>query len=214
MHIEVINTGTELLLGDTINTNAAWLGQRLAALGLVAARQTVVPDGMAIMDAVEEAARRSDVLILTGGLGPTNDDLSRECTAQLLGLPLELNAEVMAHLEAYFSRRNKPVNEATKRQAMVPRGAVVMPNPHGTAPGLYVPPECGAERGLHCAIFLTPGPPREFKPMIENEVEPRLSLCGLSCGTAPCFILRSRAWESLTSWSAWKSSWKPSPDWN
>ncbi len=174
MHIEVINTGTELLLGDTINTNAAWLGQRLAALGLVAARQTVVPDGMAIMDAVEEAARRSDVLILTGGLGPTNDDLSRECTAQLLDLPLELNAEVMAHLQAYFSRRNKPVNEATKRQAMVPRGAIVMPNPHGTAPGLYVPPECGAARGLNCAIFLTPGPPREFKPMIENEVEPRL----------------------------------------
>jgi len=92
-----------------------------------------------------------------------------------LGLPLELNAGVMAHLESYFSRRNKPVNEATKRQAMVPRGAVVMPNPHGTAPGLYVPPECGAAKGLSCAIFLTPGPPREFKPMIENEVEPRLA---------------------------------------
>lgn len=174
MHIEVINTGTELLLGDTINTNAAWLGQQLSALGLVPVRQTVVPDGMAIMDAVEEAARRSDLLILTGGLGPTNDDLSRECTAQLLGLPLELNAGVMAHLEGYFSKRNKPVNEATKRQAMVPKGAVVMPNPHGTAPGLYVPPECGAGKGLSCAIFLTPGPPREFKPMIENEVIPRL----------------------------------------
>jgi nicotinamide-nucleotide amidase len=174
MHIELINTGTELLLGDTINTNAAWLGQRLSALGLTPVRQTVVPDGMAIMQAVEEAARRSDVLILTGGLGPTNDDLSRECTAELLDLPLELNAEVMAHLEGYFSRRNKPVNEATKRQAMVPRGAVVLHNPHGTAPGLYVPPECGAGKGLSCAIFLTPGPPREFKPMIENEVEPRL----------------------------------------
>lgn len=174
MHLEVINTGTELLLGDTINTNAAWLGQRLAALGIVAQRHTVVPDGMAIMDAVEEAARRSDVLIITGGLGPTNDDLSRECTAQLLGLPLELNEGVMDCLRNYFMQRNKPLNEASKRQAMVPRGAEVLPNPNGTAPGLYLPPQCGAAKGISCAIFLTPGPPREFKPMIEKEVEPRL----------------------------------------
>lgn len=190
MHLEVINTGTELLLGDTINTNAAWLGQRLAALGIVAVRQTVVPDGMAIMEAVEEAARRSDVLIITGGLGPTNDDLTRECTAQLLGLPLELNEGVMEHLRSYFLLRNKPVNEATKRQAMVPRGAEVLPNPNGTAPGLYLPPACGAAKGISCALFLAPGPPREFKPMIENEVEPRLIALDPSLGGRTTLYLK------------------------
>ena len=174
MTIEVINTGTELLLGDTINTNAAWLGQRLAALGLSVSRQTVVPDGMAIKDAIAEAAVRADVLILTGGLGPTNDDVTRECTAELLGLPLLQDAGVTAALEDYFNRRGKPVTSATRRQAMVPRGAEVMANPFGTAPGLFVPAHCGAAKGLACAMFLTPGPPREFKPMIENEVEPRL----------------------------------------
>ncbi len=174
MFIEVVNTGTELLLGDTINTNAAWLGQRLAALGLDVSRQTVVPDGAAVGEAINEAARRADVLIVTGGLGPTNDDVTRESTAALLGLPLELSQRVLADLEKYFMVRGKLVNEATRRQAMVPRGAVVLPNPHGTAPGLFFPREIGKMVGLSCAIFLTPGPPREFKPMIEHEVEPRL----------------------------------------
>ncbi len=174
MIIELVNTGTELLLGDTINTNAAWIGQRMAALGLDVSRQTIIPDGAVIKTAIAEAAQRADVLLITGGLGPTNDDVTRESAAELLGLPLELNASVMAHLDAYFSKRNKPVNEATKRQAMVPHGAEVMPNPVGTAPGLYIPAECGAGKGLRCAMFLLPGPPRELKPMVENEVEPRL----------------------------------------
>lgn len=174
MRIELVNTGTELLLGDTINTNAAWIGQQLAAHGMTVARQTVVPDGVVIREAMEEAARRSDVVLVSGGLGPTNDDLTRECAAELLGLPMELDAGVMAHLEAYFSKRNKPVSEATKRQAMVPRGAVVLPNPLGTAPGLFFPAALGAARGLSAAMFLLPGPPREMKPMVEAEVEPRL----------------------------------------
>lgn len=176
MNIELINTGTELLLGDTINTNAAWIGQRFAALGLQVSRQTIVPDGAIIKDAITEAARRADVLIITGGLGPTNDDMSRESAADLLGLPLELNAGVMAHLEAYFSKRNKPVNAASTRQAMVPRGAEVLDNAFGTAPGLYIPAACGAAKGLNCALFLLPGPPRELKPMVEAQVEPRLRL--------------------------------------
>lgn len=174
MKIELINTGTELLLGDTINTNAAWIGQRLSALGLQVGRQTVVPDGAIIKEAITEAATRSDVLIITGGLGPTNDDMSRESAADLLGLPLELHAGVLAYLEAFFAKRNRTVNEATKRQAMVPRGAEVLDNPFGTAPGLYIPAACGAARGLHCSIFLLPGPPRELKPMVEGQVEPIL----------------------------------------
>jgi len=174
MTIELLNTGTELLLGDTINTNAAWIGQRMAALGLQVTRQTIVPDGIAVKEAMAEAAARADVLLITGGLGPTNDDVTRDSAAALLGLPMDLNDGVLEHLNAYFTKRNKPVNDATKRQAMVPRGAVVMENPFGTAPGLYMPASCGAAAGLHCAMFLLPGPPRELKPMVEVHVEHHL----------------------------------------
>lgn len=174
MRIELLNTGTELLLGDTINTNAAWLGQRLAALGLEVARQTVVPDGRAVIEGMREAAGRCEVLLVTGGLGPTNDDVSRECAAELLGLPLELDDGVLQTLHAYFSKRGKPVNEASRRQAMVPRGARVLPNPFGTAPGLHLPAELGAASGFKAHLFLLPGPPRELKPMMENHVEPLL----------------------------------------
>lgn len=174
MRVELVNTGTELLLGDTINTNAAWIGQRLAALGIQVTRQTIVPDGAVIRVAIAEAAQRSDVVLVSGGLGPTNDDLTRESTAELLSLPMELNAGVMEHLGAYFAKRGKPVSEATKRQAMVPRGATVLPNAFGTAPGLYFPAVLGEPLGWNAHIFLLPGPPRELKPMVENEVETRL----------------------------------------
>lgn len=174
MRVELVNTGTELLLGDTVNTNAAWIGRRLAALGVQVQRQTIVPDGAVIRVAIAEAAQRSDVVLVSGGLGPTNDDLTRESTAELLSLPLDLDDGVMAHLHDYFSKRGKPVNEATKRQAMVPRGAQVMPNPCGSAPGLHFPATLGGFLGWNAHIFLLPGPPRELKPMFENEVEPHL----------------------------------------
>lgn len=176
MIIELVNTGTELLLGDVINTNAAWIGQRLAALGLQVARQTIVPDGAAIRDALAEAAARADVILVTGGLGPTNDDLTRESAAELLGLPMEPDAEVVAHLEEFFRKRGRVLTDTNKKQAMVLRGAEVMPNPFGTAPGMYIPAACGAAKGLNCALFLMPGPPRELKPMVEAQVEPRLLL--------------------------------------
>lgn len=174
MNVELVNTGTELLLGDTINTNAAWIGQRLAALGVQVTRQTIVPDGAVIRTAIAEAAQRADVVLVSGGLGPTNDDLTRESTAELLGLDMDLNAGVMQHLSDYFAKRGKHVSEATQRQAMVPRGAVVMTNNFGTAPGLYFPPELSAALGWNAHIFLLPGPPRELKPMVESEVETRL----------------------------------------
>lgn len=174
MNVELVNTGTELLLGDTINTNAAWIGQRLAALGVQVARQTIVPDGTVIRTAIAEAAQRADVVLVSGGLGPTNDDVTRESTAELLGLGMELNAEIMQHLSDYFAKRGKPVSLATQRQAMVPHGAVVMPNNFGTAPGLYFPAELSASQGWNAHIFLLPGPPREMKPMVESQVEPRL----------------------------------------
>ena len=174
MTIELINTGTELLLGDTVNTNAAWLGQQLAAHGIEVSRQTIVPDGPAIRDAIAEAVTRADVLILTGGLGPTNDVLTRECASEVLGLQLDVDPAALATLEAYFVHRGKVMSPVNRKQAMVPPGGEVLTNPHGTAPGLYLPAALGRSKGLACAMFLTPGPPREFKPMIENHVIPKL----------------------------------------
>lgn len=174
MKVELINTGTELLIGDVINTNAAWLGQRMVELGLSVERATVVPDGDAINRALGEACFRSDVVIITGGLGPTSDDVSREAAAAVLGVPLETDDDAMATLTAFFAKRGRTVNEHNKRQALVPRGGIVLPNPNGTAPGLYLPAALGESKGLKTAMFLLPGPPRELKPMMQNEVEPRL----------------------------------------
>src|SRR4051812_16814309 len=174
MKVELINTGTELLIGDVINTNAAWLGQRMVELGLNVERVTVVPDGAAIDRALEEACHRADVVIITGGLGPTSDDVSREAAATGLDVPLETDAAAMATLTDFFAKRGRTVNEHNKRQALVPRGGVVLPNPNGTAPGLYLPAELGEPRGLRTAMFLLPGPPRELRPMMGQEVVPRL----------------------------------------
>ncbi len=174
MRIELVNTGDELLLGDTINTNAAWIGQRIAALGLMVARQTIVSDGPVIKDAIAEAAARSDVVLVSGGLGPTNDDLTRESAAEILGLPLVQDPGITAHLEAFFAKRNRVMVASNLRQAMVPAGALVLDNPWGTAPGLYFPAELSHACGWNAHIFLLPGPPRELKPMMENLVEPRL----------------------------------------
>jgi nicotinamide-nucleotide amidase len=172
MRIEVINTGTELLLGNTVNTHGAWFGRELFKLGLRVARQTTVPDGAAIREAIEEAIGRSDAIIVTGGLGPTSDDLTREITAELLGLELITDEAALRSLEGFFAHRGKPMAQANLKQALVPVGADVLPNPNGTAPGVYVPPRLNGQ--ANCAIFLLPGPPRELYPMFHHEVAPRL----------------------------------------
>ena len=102
MKIEIINTGTELLIGDVINTNAAWLGQRLVELGLQVERSTCVPDGAAIQDALAEAVQRAEVVLVTGGLGPTSDDVSREAASAVFGLPMDFDEEVLAGLTAFL----------------------------------------------------------------------------------------------------------------
>ena len=153
MRVELVNTGTELLLGDTVNTNAAWIGQRLAALGIQVARQTIVPDGAVIRTAIAEAAQRADVVLVSGGLGPTNDDLTRESTAELLNLPLNMDEGIVAHLTAFFAKRGRKLAESNKRQAMVPRGAVVLDNPFGTAPGLYFPDVLSAAQDWNTHFF-------------------------------------------------------------
>jgi nicotinamide-nucleotide amidase len=172
MRIEILNTGTELLLGNTVNTHAAWFGRELFKLGLRIARQTTVPDGDAIRDAITESIARADALIVTGGLGPTSDDLTREITAEVLGLDLITDEAALRSLEAFFALRGRPMAEANLKQALVPVGADVLPNPNGTAPGVYVPPRLNGRS--NCALFLLPGPPRELYPMVHAEVVPRL----------------------------------------
>lgn len=178
MRIEVLNTGTELLLGKTVNTHAAWIGRALFLLGLRIERQTTVPDGEAIREAMMEAIERCDALIVTGGLGPTSDDLTREITAEVLGIELITDEAALRSIESFFALRGRPMVEANVKQALSPVGADVLPNPNGTAPGIYVPPRLNGRS--QCAVFLLPGPPRELHPMFQVEVVPRLrALAGI-----------------------------------
>ncbi|MCX6874294.1 MAG: competence/damage-inducible protein A [Verrucomicrobia bacterium] len=172
MRIEILNTGTELLLGNTLNTHGAWFGRELFKLGLRVARQTSVPDGEAIREALTETLGRADAVIVTGGLGPTSDDLTREITAEVLGLELVQDAAARRSLEAFFALRERPMAEANLKQVLTPIGAASLPNPHGTAPGVFIPPHLAGRS--NAAVFLLPGPPPELYPMYHAEVAPRL----------------------------------------
>jgi len=170
--IEVINTGTELLLGNTLNTHGAWFGRELFQMGLRISRQTTVPDGDAIREALAETLGRADAVIVTGGLGPTSDDLTREITAEVLGLELITDEAALRSLEGFFTSRGRTMVAANLKQALCPVGADILPNANGTAPGIYVPPRLNGRS--NCAVFLLPGPPRELYPMFHTEVAPRL----------------------------------------
>jgi len=172
VRIEILNTGTELLLGTTLNTHGAWIGQELLPLGLRVARQTTVPDGEAIAEAAGESMARSEVLIVTGGLGPTSDDITCEAVAGVIGAKLVEDQGALRSMEDFFAKLGRPMAASNRKQAMVPAGAEVLPNPNGTAPGVYVP--AGINRARNCALFLLPGPPRELHPMFHDEVVPRL----------------------------------------
>jgi nicotinamide-nucleotide amidase len=173
MIVEVINTGTELLLGNTVNTHLSYLGQELFPLGLRIARQITVPDGEDIRVALADALTRADIILVTGGLGPTTDDVTREVTAELLGLPLIEDEEVWKSIEERFARRRLTMSPRNRRQAQVPKGATVLVNPNGTAPGLYLR-HTAVEQGITRHLFLLPGPPRELRPMFQNSVAPIL----------------------------------------
>ncbi len=174
MKVEVVNTGTELMLGAVVNSHLAYFGAGLFSVGLRIDRGVAVPDGAKIRDALVEAFDRgAEILLVTGGLGPTSDDLTREIVAELLGLRLVRDEAVLQGIKDLCAGRGFDFQERMGRQAMVPEGAVVLPNRSGTAPGLYVPPvEAPSWRSPH--LFLLPGPPRELKPMFEAEVLPRL----------------------------------------
>lgn len=177
MTIELVNTGSELLLGRVLNTHQQWLCRQLADRGWTVTRQVAVPDtGPAILEAVREALGRADLVITTGGLGPTSDDITRDLIAHLLGRALHEDAEVLGAISHYFASRQRTMPERTRVQALVPAGAHVLANAHGTAPGLAleVAPNPFREGGASTWLIMLPGPPRELRPMFLNQVLPLL----------------------------------------
>ena len=170
MDCELLTVGTELLLGYTVDTNAAQAGRLLADAGLrVTRRATVGDDAAAVREAVQAALERTGTVIVTGGLGPTADDLTREAVAALFGRRLARDPEILQALEARFARMGRgPMPESNGRQADVPEGATILPNRWGTAPGLWLEGEGG-----RLAILL-PGVPVEMRGLLEHEVIPRL----------------------------------------
>lgn len=164
----ILAVGSELLTPEKTDTNSLYVTRVLNDLGIAVAFKAIVGDHRdELTSHVAHALARHRVLILTGGLGPTDDDLTREVVAAHLGLPLEEDAAIMEAIERRFAARGWKMPAVNRRQAQVPRGAIVLANPHGTAPGLWI------EHG-DAVIALLPGPPREMKPMMDGEVRRRL----------------------------------------
>jgi nicotinamide-nucleotide amidase len=176
MITELVNTGSELMLGRVLNTHQQWLCRQLADLGYVVSRQVAVPDtGIDIRAAVSEALARADLVITTGGLGPTSDDITRELIAEMLGKELSEDAQVLAHISQFFEARKRRMPERTRVQALVPQGAQVLPNPNGTAPGLAMHVKPNPFRaGATSWLVMLPGPPRELRPMFKDALVPLL----------------------------------------
>ena len=187
--IELLNTGNELLLGGVRDLHLQWFGKQLFSIGLRITRQATVPDGTVIRDALLESFSRADVLIVTGGLGPTTDDITRELVAELLGLRLLLHHSTLERIHERCARRGIVCQPRMERQAMVPEGATVLPNDFGTAPGLYLSPVEGISwASPH--LFLLPGPPRELQPMALAHVLPRLATLFANTEKNECRIYR------------------------
>ena len=183
--VEILCVGTELLLGDILNGNARWIAQRLAALGLPHYRQTVVGDNQErLAAAAREASQRSRVLITTGGLGPTPDDLTTESLAAAFGTPLRERPELWEEIQAKLSTGGRPVAPSNRRQAFLPEGAEVLPNPLGSAPGMIWSPKPGF------TVLTFPGVPSEMRAMFTQTAEPWLRLHGGAAGVFVSRVLR------------------------
>ncbi len=171
MTVELISVGTEILLGNIVNTNAAFLAERIAALGLSCYHQSAVGDNEErLEDAIRLALSRSELVILSGGLGPTKDDLTKEVTAKVFGKKLVEDAHTKERIQAYFERiHSSKITSNNWKQALIPEGATVVDNHNGTAPGLILEGENGK------TAILLPGPPNEIKPMFERDIAPYLN---------------------------------------
>jgi len=172
MQAEIISIGDELTSGQRLDTNSQWLAQRLSDLGIYVLAHSTISDDLQInIDAFRLAARRADIIVCTGGLGPTKDDLTRESLAAAFDLPLETYPEALAHIERLFQQRQRPMPERNKTQALFPSGSRIIPNPYGTAPGI----DLSINMAQHTArFFALPGVPIEMKQMWEGTVLPRL----------------------------------------
>lgn len=169
MNACILSVGDELVLGQTVDTNTAWISKQLAAVGCdIVAHATVGDDQLGIETAIRELSQRADALVISGGIGPTEDDLTRQALAAVLDAPLEMNAEWMTTLESYFARNNRKMPEINRIQAMIPRGATMVFNHAGTAAGV----RC---RLGTCEVFSTPGVPKEMKAMFTRDVLPWVS---------------------------------------
>lgn len=169
MNAEIIAVGSELLLGQITNTNARFLSGHLAELGINVYYHTVVGDNPGRLEkALAIAEDRADLIILTGGLGPTKDDLTKETIVRHIGSELVMDEEALASIEAFFARYGRPMTENNKKQALVLKDSTVLPNHHGMAPGMLL------EKGGHVYMLL-PGPPKEIEPMFQFEGKPKLA---------------------------------------
>ncbi len=174
MTVEIIAVGTEILLGNIVNTNAAYLAEKCAGLGLSCYHQDVVGDNEErLMETIRLALTRADIILLSGGLGPTQDDLTKEAAAKVMGKALYLHEPSKEAIRQFFAERNLEITENNWKQAMVPEGCIVVDNPGGTAPGIIM-----AENGK--PVVLMPGPPGELIPMFERSIMPYLA--GLASG--------------------------------
>jgi len=168
MRCEIIAVGTELLMGQITNTNAREIARELSALGVGVYYQSVVGDNeKRLKEVFALALQRTDLVILIGGLGPTEDDITRDAVAEELNLPLEKNEFWEKTLENFFGKRLRSMPEVNRKQAMVPRGGELLPNDRGTAPGIYI-----EKQGQ--IVVLLPGPPKEMMPLFQSQVVPRL----------------------------------------
>ena len=171
MNAIILSIGDELALGQTVDTNSAWLSAQLAAVGCAVAAHVTVPDDQpAIERALREAAAGCDVLLVSGGLGPTEDDLTRQALAAVLRQPLELNPQWLAELEKFFAQRSRAMPPSNRIQAMIPRTAQMIFNTAGTAAGIRA--DIRREASAPCAVFVMPGVPKEMKTMFTRDVLP------------------------------------------
>lgn len=165
---EILCVGTEILLGDIVNTNATFLSQRLAELGICVYKHTAVGDNpKRLRSALADALAHSDLVIMSGGLGPTYDDLTKETVAEHFGLSLELDTHSLERIEAYFARTGRVMTDNNKKQAMMPKGAIIFDNDYGTAPSLAV---TDGEK----TVIMLPGPPVELVPIFNEKIAPYL----------------------------------------
>lgn len=165
---ELISVGTEILLGDILNTDAQYLSIELAKLGISVIHQSTVGDNRErLLAQLDEAAKRSDIIILSGGLGPTPDDLTKEVCCEFFGKEMFLHEPTVEKIKEYFSSKGIEMAQNNLKQAMLPKDCVIFPNDNGTAPGMAIEKD-----GIH--ILVLPGPPRELKPMFQNCAVPYL----------------------------------------